>query len=314
VIAFGPVPSRRLGRSLGVNNIPPKHCSYSCVYCQVGRTTRMRVTRKTFHRPQEVVSAVERKIERCRATGEAVDYITFVPDGEPTLDIHLGEEIRTLKRLGIPIAVITNGSLLWRQEVRADLAAADVVSVKVDATQELTWRRVNRPSPRLSLDRVLDGIREFAGEYPGGLLTETMLVAGVNDDATTVEEVATFLEPLAPRCAYVAVPTRPPAECGVVPPDEEAVVRAYEILARRLPRVELLTGDEEGPFGHTGDPAEDLQGILAIHPMREAAARRYLAEAGARRETLETLLASGCVVRVRYRGQVFLTPRFGRSA
>ena len=310
-IAFGPVPSRRLGRSLGVNNIPPKHCSYSCVYCQVGRTTSMEVGRAAFYPPEEVVSAVEHRVADCHASGQLIDYVTFVPDGEPTLDLHLGEEIRALRPLGIRVAVISNGSLLWRPDVRADLRGADLVSVKVDAADERTWRRVCRPSRSLSLRVVLDGIRQFATEYPGRLLTETMLVRGLNDDPASVGEVARFIEALRPAVAYLAVPTRPPAESDVRPASERAVVAAYELLAARLPRVELLTGDEEGGFGRTGDPAEDLLGILAVHPMQEEAARQYLEEAGAGSPVLEALLASGRVVRVQHRGRVFLARGFG---
>jgi wyosine [tRNA(Phe)-imidazoG37] synthetase (radical SAM superfamily) len=133
MIAFGPVPSRRLGRSLGINNILPKICTYSCVYCQLGRTLKMQVQRQAFYEPGEIWSAVSDKVEKVRETGEAIDYMAFVPDGEPTLDINLGREIELLKRLSLPVAVITNASLIWRQDVRTDLMAADWVSLKVDA-------------------------------------------------------------------------------------------------------------------------------------------------------------------------------------
>jgi wyosine [tRNA(Phe)-imidazoG37] synthetase (radical SAM superfamily) len=305
-IAFGPVPSRRLGRSLGVNNVPPKHCSYSCVYCQVGRTTSLEARRRTFFPPEVVVSAVERRVADCRASGQEIDYVSFVPDGEPTLDIHLGEEIRALKRIGVPVAVITNGSLLSRPDVRADLGAADLVSVKVDALDEPAWRRVSRPCRSLDLSMLLDGVRRFATAYPGTLLTETMLVRGLNDRPPGLEKLARFIRDLGPAVAYLAVPTRPPAESSARAPGERAVVAAHEVLAAWLPRVELLTGDEGGGFGHTGDPAEDLLGILAVHPMQEAAARRYLAEAGAGPAAVDALLARRQVVRVSHAGRPFL--------
>jgi wyosine [tRNA(Phe)-imidazoG37] synthetase (radical SAM superfamily) len=310
-IAFGPVPSRRLGRSLGVNNVPPKHCSYACVYCQVGRTTSLEVERRAFLPPEELVAAVERRVADCRASGQQIDYLTFVPDGEPTLDAHLGAEIGALKALGIPVAVITNGSLLWRPDVRAELGGADLVSVKLDAADEPVWRRVNRASRGLSLTRVLDGIRGFAAEYRGRLITESMLVRGLNDDPVSVEGVARFLQTLGPSVAYLSVPTRPPAELDVQPPGEAAVVAAYDLLSARLPRVELLTGDEQGAFGRTGDPAEDLLGILAVHPMKEDAARLYMAGAGAEPQALDRLLAGGQIVRVPHRGRVFLARRLG---
>lgn len=304
--AFGPVPSRRLGRSLGVNNVPPKHCSYACVYCQVGRTTALDLDRRTFQPPDELVAAVERRVADCRASGQKIDYLSFVPDGEPTLDAQLGLEIEALKALGIPVAVITNGSLLWRPDVRADLAGADLVSVKLDAVDEPAWRRVNRASRSLSLPLVLDGVRQFAAGYRGRLLTETMLVRELNDDAESVAGLARFLGTLRPAVAYLAVPTRPPAEADALPPGEAAVVAAYALLSAGLPRVELLIGDEEGGFGGTGDRAEDLLGILAVHPMKEEAARLYLDEAGAGATTLDRLLADGQLIRVPHRGRVFL--------
>jgi len=309
MITFGPVPSRRLGRSLGVNNIPPKHCTYSCVYCQVGPTSPRELARRSFADPDVLVDAVARKVEACRELGQAIDYITFVPDGEPTLDLHLGEEIRALRPLGPKIAVISNGSLLDLPDVRRDLAAADLVSVKVDAVDETIWRRVNRPHPKLGLDRVLRGIKAFAEGFPGELLTETMLVAGINDSAESVEAVAAFIAPLSPARAYLAVPTRPPAEPDVEPPEPEALVQAHEIFAQKVPSVELLASPEEGELGSTGDPVEDLLAILAVHPMREPTAERYLAEAGADPGAVAQLVRSGRVRRAWYRGDVYLVCR-----
>ena len=137
MIAFGPVPSRRLGRSLGINNIPPKVCSYSCAYCQVGKTIQMEAQRRPYYSPQEIYEEVKEKVESSRSQGLAIDYLTFVPDGEPTLDANLGKEIDMLKPLGIKMAVISNASLIWDESVREDLKKADWVSVKVDALDEL---------------------------------------------------------------------------------------------------------------------------------------------------------------------------------
>ena len=131
-VVFGPIPSRRLGRSLGVNNIPPKICSYSCVYCQVGLTDSMSIQRKEFYPPTEIVNEILEKVEQLKKSDETIDYISFVPDGEPTLDVNLGKEIQLIKPLGINVAVITNSSLLWDKDVRDDLILADWVSVKID--------------------------------------------------------------------------------------------------------------------------------------------------------------------------------------
>ncbi len=126
MLTFGPVPSRRLGRSMGINNIPPKICTYSCVYCQVGSTIKMRIKRQIFFEPEEILQEVKKKIEKVHEVGENIDYLTFVPDGEPTLDINLGREIDLLKPLGIKMGVITNASLIWREDVRNELNKSSI--------------------------------------------------------------------------------------------------------------------------------------------------------------------------------------------
>jgi len=156
------VPSRRLGRSLGINNIPPKRCSYSCIYCQLGRTTHMQIEREAFFEPEELAQSVKERVKQVREKGEFIDYLAFVPDGEPTLDINLGKEIELLRPLGIKVAVITNATLLWHEEVIQDLQRAHWVSLKVDAVTSDVWHRVNRPYKQLKLDVVLDGMIQFA--------------------------------------------------------------------------------------------------------------------------------------------------------
>jgi wyosine [tRNA(Phe)-imidazoG37] synthetase (radical SAM superfamily) len=163
-IVFGPVPSRRLGRSLGIDNIPPKVCSYSCAYCQVGPTADRDIRPRAFYPPGEIVAAVAERVALSASRGERIDHLTVVPDGEPTLDAHLGEVLQGLRPLGIPTAVISNGSLWWQPGVRDALREADWVSAKVDAVTEGTWRRINRPDPRLRLETVLEGVATFAGE------------------------------------------------------------------------------------------------------------------------------------------------------
>lgn len=313
-LAFGPVPSRRLGRSLGIGNVPPKTCSYSCVYCQVGRTPEEEIAPRAFRDPEVLIEAVTRRVRALRERGEAVDFLTFVPDGEPTLDRHLGREIEGLRTLGLPVAVISNGSLVGREDVRAALGRADWVSLKVDAVDEALWRRINRPHPALRLDAILHGMLRFAESYGGTLATETMLVRGANDGDASIEAVAGFLERLGPRVAYVAVPTRPPAEPWVRPADEEAVNRAFQRFAERLPRVELLTEFEGTAFGTTGDPAEDLLAVTTVHPMREDAALALLGRAGADRSLLERLVADGRLRPVRYRDHTFYVRRLREAS
>jgi len=309
MIAFGPVPSRRLGRSIGINHIPPKTCSYACAYCQVGRTSRLRTARRAFYAEDDIVADVERKVTDAWAAGERVDYLTFVPDGEPTLDVSLGRIIERLKPLGVKVAVISNGSLLWRADVREALAGADWVSVKVDAMRPDVWRRINRPHRRLWLSIVLEGMLTFAEAYRGELVTETMLVRGINDDAAHLADVTSFLAQLQPAKAYLAVPTRPPAELWAVSPSEEVVNRAFQLLRARVDPVELLIGYEGNAFSATGDLTEDLLSITAVHPMREDAVQELLVRAGAETSIVRALVARGQLVETLYDRHKFYTRR-----
>jgi len=304
-ITFGPVPSRRLGRSLGINHIPAKHCSYSCRYCQVGPTQQPEIVRHAFHAPEVVCREVAQRVKTLREHGEAVDYLTFVPDGEPTLDSHLGDLIDSLRPLDLPIAVISNASLIWHEDVRADLAKADWVSLKVDSVDAATWRALNRPHPQLELAAILDGIRAFAAAYRGTLASETLLVAGVNDDAAGIGAVANFLAGAGIHLAYLAIPQRPPADPQVACPDEAVVTRAWHILQQRVERVELLTAYEGDEFPPLDDPRGQLLAITAVHPMRESAVRALLTRAGADMTLVRELLDSGALRQVSYRGEFF---------
>lgn len=303
--AFGPIPSRRLGRSLGINNIPPKVCTYSCVYCQLGRTIKMRVDRRAFYASQDISRAVRDKVEKARKVGELVDYLTFVPDGEPTLDVNLGRGIELLRPLGIKIAVITNASLIWREDVREALMGADWVSLKVDSVREEIWRRIDRPHGTLQLASILDGALEFAKAYQGELVTETMLVESINDSADHVREIAGFLARLRPARAYLAVPTRPPAEEWVRTPGEEAINRAYQMLDDKVEQVEYLIGYEGNAFAFTGNVEEDLLSITAVHPMREQAVSEFLARAGTDWPIVRRLVAQGQLIEMEYEGNKF---------
>jgi wyosine [tRNA(Phe)-imidazoG37] synthetase (radical SAM superfamily) len=277
----------------------------------------MQVERRAFYEPEEIVQDVQDKIEKAKGAGESVDYLTFVPDGEPTLDVNLGREIELLRPLGIPIAVITNGSLLWREDVRAELMKADWVSLKVDAVRESIWRRVDRPRRSLRLSALLDGALTFAEIYPGTLVTETMLVGGVNDGEECIREVSHFLARLRldadtirrghGTCpiAYLSVPTRPPAERWVHAPDEEALNRAYQIVSEKVQRVEYLIGYEGNAFAFTGDLQYDLLSITAVHPMREDAVNELLTRAGAGWPAVRGLVARGQLVETAYGGHTF---------
>ena len=296
---FGPVPSRRLGQSLGINNIPHKHCSYSCIYCQVGKAVKMQAERDVFLEPQILIQAVQKRLEEVKED-QLPDYLTIVPDGEPTLDRNLGKLIDGLKETGYPVAVITNGSLLQFPDVSTRIAKADFVSVKVDAASETLWKRVNRPHKSLDFQRVKEGIIEFASGFRGELVTETMLVRNENDNPSELDRTADLIQQVEPDIAYIAVPTRPPAYKDVHQPTHHSLVQAYEIFRQRKLDTELLTGYEGNSFVSTGNLAEDLLRITAVHPIRQDAVEALKRQSGDRNEVVEELIREEKVTRVRF--------------
>lgn len=304
-IAFGPVPSRRLGKSLGINNIPPKICTFSCVYCQLGRTIDMQMERRPFYQPEELLESVRSQVAGARENEEVIDYLTFVPDGEPTLDINLGRSLQMLKPLGIKTAVISNASLIWRRDVRDELGLADWVSLKVDAAVEKTWRAVNRPHGRLDLKSIQKGMLDFAESYRGELMTETMLVDGVNESKESLRAIGEFLAHLVPSRAYLSIPIRPPAEPWAGPPGEADINRAYQILSEHVENVEYLIGYEGNEFAFTGNAEQDLLSITSVHPMREDAVREFLDRANESWAVVRDLLDRQKLVETEYEGHRF---------
>lgn len=305
---FGPVPSRRLGRSLGINNIRGKQCSYFCVYCQAGPTSCLRASRDGFYPPAAILVDVERALDLARAKRIDVDYLTFVPSGEPTLDDGLGRAIDLIKPLGVPVAVFTNASLLWRADVRDELLAADWISLKIDAADDITWRRINRPHARLSFDTVRAGVRAFARRFAGTLVTETMLVAGVNDAPEAVDAVARDIAVLRPAESWLGVPVRPPAESWVCAPSAQRLDGALEIFLRHIPNVRALLHPGAAPWRVLDAGELQLLALSAVHPLRESELDDMLRESGCTREAVDALVRERRLEIVTYEGQRFYRP------
>ncbi|MEA3453353.1 MAG: radical SAM protein [Candidatus Caldatribacteriota bacterium] len=305
MITFGPVPSRRLGRSLGINNIPPKICTYSCIYCQLGKTLKMKIEPQVFYSPSEIFREVEDKVKKSKEKGELIDYLTFVPDGEPTLDINLGQEIKLIKPLGIKIAVITNSSLIDKKIVRGNLREADLISFKIDSVEEEIWRKVDRPNRNLSLKDILNSMLKFKENFKGKIITETMLVKGINDNSQYIKKVADFLAKLKPSRAYLSIPIRPPAENRVQSPSEEVINQNYHIFKEKVDHVECLIGYEGNAFAFTGEVEEDILSITSVHPMREDAVKDFLERANSDWLVIEKLIKQGKLVESEYEGHKF---------
>jgi len=299
-IIFGPVPSRRLGQSLGVNNIPPKICSYSCVYCQIGKTKNFSIERRQFYKVEEIVNSVKKTIEELKKRGEKIDYITFVPDGEPTLDLNLGIEIEKIKKFGIKIAVINNSSLIWREDVREELMKGHWVSCKVDAVSENVWKKINRPFRELKIKEIKEGIKTFSKKYKGEFVTETMLVKGINDGKDEIEKIGDFLEEIKPDICYISIPTRPPAEKWVEVPSSENINMAYQIFKNNNLNVEILTGIGGYDFGFTGKVENDILSTTSVHPMTEEQVKKLLEKSGEKWDIVETLVKKGYLKEVEF--------------
>lgn len=265
----------------------------------------MVVDRRKFYEPKEIFSELKEKVSKLREIGEKIDFITFVPDGEPTLDINLGEEIRMFKTFNIPIAVITNSSLLSLESVRKDLSQADLVSLKVDAVNDLTFKKINRPYHLLDINLIFDGIVEFSKSFKGKIITETMLVEGINDTAEELKGIASFLSNIDPHKAYISIPTRPPAEKWVKPPKEEVLNMAYQVFSENIKSVEMLITKEEGEFTIVEDLQEDLLSIVSVHPIREEEIKKMLIEKGSNFSLVDDLVKKDLIKKVEYNNETF---------
>lgn len=263
---FGPVPSRRLGQSLGVDPIPSKTCNWNCVYCQLGRSKPMIGERAEYIPRQTILAELKETLATHPAGG--IDWITFVGSGEPSLHSGIGWLIAETKKLTqIPVAVITNGSLLYLPEVRQELLLADAVMPTLDAGDAATYKKINRPLGELTFERLVDGLIAFRQEYTGKLWVEIMLIKGINDTLPALGLLAEKLQQIQPDQVHVNLPTRPPAEPWVLPPDDEGILRAKAVLGE----IATIVTPIDGEFDLSGyeNLPDAIVGIVTRHPMRE---------------------------------------------
>jgi wyosine [tRNA(Phe)-imidazoG37] synthetase (radical SAM superfamily) len=273
----------------------------------------MQAGRSVFYNPSEIEIKVKERLAVLKLS-EKPDYIAIVPDGEPTLDLNLGILVKKLKSTGIPVAVITNGSLLDREDVRMDLMGADYVSVKTDTVDQGQWRSINRPYKTLKPEAILTGIRIFSDSFKGKLVTETMLVKQINDAPEPLNGLADFLQKVSPEIAYIATPTRPPAFDNIIPADEESLTIAFKIFKRHHLNTELLTGYEGNQFSSTGNFSTDLLSITAVHPMREEAVLELMRKTGASQDDLIQMLYSGIIRKVDFDDHHYYLRSFGKKS
>jgi len=306
---FGPVPSRRLGQSLGINNVKAKTCSYACVYCQLGRTKQLQIKRENFYDLDELIGEVNDNLAALKDKKEEVDFLTFVADGEPTLDINLGSALKELNQTGIKTAVISNSSMISDEKLREELKSADWVSLKVDAVTEEIWKKIDRPHGSLKLGKIFEGIEIFSKEYTGEFATETMLVKGINDNQEEIEKIADFIKNLNTDHSYIAVPTRPPAEYYVEKAEPEAINMAYQTFKSRGINTEYLIGYEGNKFSSTGNLEKDLLNITAVHPLKEEAAAELIRKTGSDWKDIERLIDEAKIIETEYAGEKYYLRR-----
>jgi wyosine [tRNA(Phe)-imidazoG37] synthetase (radical SAM superfamily) len=275
----------------------------------VGNTKQYAIDRSVFYSPQIIVDEVQKHLDKLNSKDKP-DFLTFVSNGEPTLDINLGETIRLLKQFQIPVAVITNASLLHLPEVRENLLNAQWVSVKVDAPNLESMKMINRPHPSFSFIKYIEGLKHFANAFTGTLVTETMLVKNLNDSESGLKLTAELVKTLNPSMAYISVPTRPPAVESIKVPDEETLTKAYQIYTQAGLNTELILGFEGTNTGFTGNIYEDILNICTVHPLREDTMQELLQKNNSDFGVVNTLMHNQLIQEVGFQSKRFYVRQF----
>jgi wyosine [tRNA(Phe)-imidazoG37] synthetase (radical SAM superfamily) len=271
---YGPVPSRRLGRSLGVDLVPFKTCTYDCVYCQLGPTTCKTTERREYVPVADILEELEQKL----TDGPAPDLVTLAGSGEPTLHSEIGDLLRRIKRLtSIPVAVLTNGSLLWMREIQDALMEADLVLPSLDAGDESAFQRVNRPHPDIGFERMVNGIADFRERFCKPVWLEVFLLAGVTGLAAEVEKIAAAAKRICPDRVQLNTVSRPPAEefAHSVPADQMAVFASLFDG-----KAEVICGERAGKSQPLASPTVTDRDILALLSRRPCTAQGVSAGLG----------------------------------
>jgi wyosine [tRNA(Phe)-imidazoG37] synthetase (radical SAM superfamily) len=298
---YGPVPSRRLGFSLGVDILPYKTCSFDCVYCQLGRTDRKADRRGRHFSSSDILRQIKEAIHK----SPRIDHITFSGSGEPTLNTAIGDLVRKIKKMtDIPVVVLTNSSLLARPSVRRALLAADIVIPSLDAATAASFRRVNRPLPSIKIDEIIKGLILFRREYPGGIWLEVMLVKGINDSPADIKALKKAVARIRPDKIQLNTVVRPPAEKWARPLSQVELKRIKEELGDQAEVVVIFRRPPSSGGGQNLKKA-----ILAITGRRPVTLDDLAASLGRGkseiRPHLETLVRWNRISRLMHKGAVY---------
>jgi wyosine [tRNA(Phe)-imidazoG37] synthetase (radical SAM superfamily) len=302
---YGPVPSRRLGFSLGIDLFSGKTCSFDCVYCQLGKSGKKTSVRREYVPAARVVEDVKQAL----AKGQRLDHITFSGSGEPTLHEGLGAIIKAIKKITkVPVAVLTNASLLGLKEVRDGLKSADVVVPSLDAALPPAWKKVNRPLPSLSLDAIVSGLATFKKSFKGQVWLEVMLVKGLNDKPEHIRALKKAIGRIKPDKVQLNTVTRPPAERSAAP----LTMAELESVRRRLggnTEVVVAFQDKKQTAGNRR-LKEVLFGLIRRRPVTLEDMATALGESrDAVRINLGLLLQERRIVSTTHKDQVFYEAR-----
>jgi wyosine [tRNA(Phe)-imidazoG37] synthetase (radical SAM superfamily) len=260
---YGPVPSRRLGRSLGIDLVPHKICTYDCIYCQVGKTTDKTLVRKEYVPVKEILEEVRRFLKE---ETSSIDHLSLSGSGEPTLHSQIRSVIEGIKTItSIPVAVITNGSLLYEEEVRQDLLHADIVLPSLDAVSSEVFMRINRPRPGFSIEKVIEGLVEFRKVYKGQIWLEILFCKDVNDSKEELLRMKKAVDRIQPDRIHLNTVVRPPSEKWAAPLSQKEM---EEIQVYFGEKASIITEFDRHPSSISGrDIKEEILEILKRRPL-----------------------------------------------
>ena len=270
---FGPVSSKRLGQSLGVDLLPPKSCTWNCLYCQLGKTRNFVTERQEFFPREEILD----EIRQALTVNKGLDWITFVGSGETMLYQGIGWLVAEVKKLtAVPVAIITNGSLFYQPEVREELLQADAVLPSVNAGSESLSLQIDRPAGGLTFRQHVEGLVAFRKEYKGRLWIEVMLLGGINDSDEALHDLAAVVKEINPDMVHLVLPTRPAPEQKICLPSDERIERAIAILSEVTTVVNPLKGNMD--LRSAPDLLKAVTDIITRHPVQQRELQKAIAD------------------------------------
>jgi wyosine [tRNA(Phe)-imidazoG37] synthetase (radical SAM superfamily) len=311
---FGPVSSKRLGQSLGVDLLPPKSCTWNCIYCQLGKARKFVTERQEFFPREEILEEVREAL----TVNTGLDWITFVGSGETMLYKGIGWLVAEAKKLtNTPVAVITNGSLLYLPEVRQELLQADAVLPSLNAGSEVLYELIDRPAAGLTFLQHREGLKAFRREYKGRLWIEVMLLGGINDTDAALNDLANVLEEIHPDMVHLVLPTRPAPEQEIRLPSDERLEQAIAILSKVAVVINPLKGNMD--LRNAPDMLEAITAIVSRHPVQQrelhkAVADCFPGEAQKADDILSELFASGRFGLVEHNGEPYWVIQKGENS